>query len=75
MRITPITSKEIIGRYRKQANTILDSFTNQVLLQSNNKAKVNKVYKQLNTIGLVNAKILDNNAHNPKQAKLLYVLI
>ena len=70
MRIVPIVNTEIVGRYRKQANNILDVFTNQVLYTTNNKTKLNNVFKQINTIGLVNAKRLDKDVH----AQLLYIL-
>jgi len=70
MRIAPICSKEIIGRYRKINNTITDVFTNQILLRSNSNRTLNKKYNQLNAIGLLNAQRIDN-----KQTKLLYVLI
>ena len=70
MKIQPIVNKDIIGRYRKTANKIIDVFTNQTILKSNNNKKLNKKLNQLNTIGLINAQRIDNN-----QAQLLYVLV
>ena len=74
MRITPIVNAEIIGRYRKTANTITDVFTNKVLVKSNNKARIILLFNELNTKGLMNAKIIDNNAKNKTHDKLLYVI-
>ena len=70
MKIQPIVNKEIIGRYRKTTNKIIDVFTNQTILKSNNNKKLNKKLNQLNAIGLINAQRIDNN-----QTQLLYVLI
>ena len=74
IKVTPIVTNDIIYRYRKQANTVIDAFTNEVLTKSDNHAKLDKVINKLNKVGLFNAKILDNNTR-PQQAKLLYVLI
>ena len=70
MRITPITTQDII-LYRKVANQVLDTFTNKVLYTGN---KAENIYKEVNRIGLINAHIIDNNAKNGCNAKLLYVL-
>ena len=59
---------------RKQANAVIDAFTNEVLLKSNNVNKLDNTIKKLNKVGMYNAQLLDNNT-KPKQAKLLYVLI
>ena len=74
IKVTPIVNADIIYRYRKQANTVIDAFTNQVLTKSDNQAKLDKVINKLNKVGLFNAKILDNSIR-PQQAKLLYVLV
>lgn len=74
MKVTPIVNADIIYRYRKQANAVIDAFTNEVLLKSNNVNKLDSTIKKLNKVGMFNAKILDNNT-KPAQAKLLYVLI
>lgn len=74
LKITPIVTNDIIYRYRKQANTVIDAFTNQVLTKSNNHAKLNNIINKLNKVGLFNAKLLDNNS-KPHQARLLYVLV
>lgn len=74
IKVTPIVNADIIYRYRKQANTVIDAFTNEVLCKSNNANKLDNTIKKLNRVGMFNAKILDNNI-KPHQAKLLYVLI
>lgn len=74
MRIEPLTNANMILRYRKQANTVIDSLTNQTLLTNNNEKKLDKFIKKLNKLGYMNAHILDNNT-KPQQPKLLYVLV
>lgn len=74
LKVTPIVNADIIYRYHKQANTVIDAFTNEVLCKSNNTSKLDKAINKLNKVGMFNAKILDNNT-KPHQAKLLYVLI
>ena len=74
IKVTPIVNADIIYRYRKQANTVIDAFTNQVLCKSNNASKLDKTINKLNRVGMFNAKLLDNNS-KPAQAKLLYVLV
>lgn len=74
IKVTPIVNADIIYRYRKQANTVIDAFTNKVLCKSNNTSKLDKTINKLNRVGMFNAKLLDNNS-KPAQAKLLYVLV
>lgn len=73
LKVTPIVNSDIIYRYRKQANTVIDAFTNEVLCKSNNANKLDNTIKKLNKVGMYNAQLLDNNTK--PQAKLLYVLI
>ena len=73
MKITPICNCDIIGRYRKQSNTLVDTFENRILLRTKNKARLNKKYQEVNRVGMINAKILDGT--RPSTCKLLYVLI
>ena len=74
MRIEPLTNANMVLRYRKQANTVIDSLTNQTLFTNNNEKKLDKFIKKLNKLGYMNAHILDNNI-KPHQPKLLYVLV
>ena len=74
MRIEPLTNANMVLRYRKQANTVIDSLTNQTLLTNNSEKKLDKFIKKLNKLGYMNADILDNNT-KPQQPKLLYVLV
>jgi hypothetical protein len=74
MRIEPLTNANMVLRYRKQANTVIDSLTNQTLLTNNNEKKLDKFIKKLNKLGYLNASIIDNNP-NVRQPKLLYVLV
>ena len=60
MRITPLISADIVGRYSKKANCIIDNFTNTII-QTPSKNKRNKLYCRLNTIGLLNSNRLQNN--------------
>ena len=71
MRITPIVNVDIIYRYRKQANTVIDAFTNQVLMKNKNNSVLDKAIKELNRVGMINARILDNS--KGVQPKLMYL--
>jgi hypothetical protein len=71
MRITPIVNADIIYRYRKQANTVIDAFTNQVLIKNKNNSVLDKTIKELNRVGMINAGILDNC--KGAQPKLMYL--
>ena len=71
MRITPIVNADIIYRYRKQANTVIDAFTNQVLMKNKNNSVLDKTIKELNRVGMINARILDNS--KGVQPKLMYL--
>jgi hypothetical protein len=71
MRITPIVNVDIIYRYRKQANTVVDAFTNQVLMKNKNNSVLDKAIKELNRVGMINARILDNS--KGVQPKLKYL--
>ena len=59
MRITPLISTDIIGRYSKRNNYIMDNFTNTII-HTKNKQQQTKIFQQLNTIGLLNANRLQN---------------
>ena len=74
IKVTPIVNTDIIYRYRKQANTVIDAFTNKVLCKSDNASKLDKTINKLNKVGMFNARILDNNS-KPNKVKLLYVLV
>ena len=74
MRIQPIVTKDIIFRYRKMdASKVLDAFTNTIIKTSN----ADSLIKKLNKVGLINARILDNNATRPfkMQKHLLDVVV
>jgi ribosomal protein S7 len=58
IKITPIANREII-RYRKVANKVLDTFTNQVLYTGK---KAQHVYNRVNQIGMYNANVLDSGS-------------
>jgi hypothetical protein len=57
MRITPLVSKDIVGRYVKTGKGIVDHFTGMVI-PTTNKRQQSKVYSRLNTLGAVNAQRL-----------------
>ena len=57
MRITPLVSKDIIGRYVKTGKGIVDHFTG-VIIPTTNKRQQARVYSRLNTLGAVNAQRL-----------------
>ena len=59
MKITPLISTDIIGRYSKRNNYIMDNFTNTII-HTKNKQQQTKIFQQLNTIGLLNANRLQN---------------
>ena len=74
MRIQPIVTKDIIFRYRKMdTSKVLDAFTNTIIKTSN----ADSLIKKLNKVGLINARILDNNATRPfkMQKHLLDVVV
>lgn len=73
MKITPIVSKDIIGRYNISNNSIIDTFTNKVLLNGKT-SKLNKVLADINRIGLINSDRLQINATANKHLGLLYVV-
>lgn len=64
----------MVLRYRKQANTVIDSLTNQTLLTNSNEKKLDKFIKKLDKLGYMNAHILDNST-KPQQPKLSYILV
>ena len=61
MRIEPLTNANMVLRYRKQANTVIDSLTNQTLLTNNNEKKLDKFIKKLNKLGYMNAHLLNTH--------------
>jgi hypothetical protein len=71
MRIAPVVNADIIYRYRKQANAVVDAFTNQVLMKNKNNSVLDKAIKELNRVGMINARILDNS--KGVQPKLMYL--
>ena len=71
MRIAPVVNADIIYRYRKQANAVIDAFTNQVLIKNKNNSVLDKTIKELNRVGMINARILDNS--KGVQPKLMYL--
>lgn len=60
MRITPLISTDIIGRYSKKSNCIIDNFTNTII-KTPTKQKQARLYCKLNTIGLLNSNRLQHN--------------
>lgn len=76
MRIAPIMTMDIIGRYQKTSNKIIDTFTNKVIV-TGKENKIDALYKEINKKALLNADILDFNAKQPKNKKahLLYVVV
>ena len=66
MRITPITSTEIIGRYAKQGMKVVDTWLNQVLYTGTTELATQKALTRINRIGLVNCHIINQNAHLPQ---------
>jgi hypothetical protein len=58
MRITPITTKDII-RYYQAGSKVIDSFTNKVLYNGNNAPQM---LLKINKIGLLNASIIDSGS-------------
>lgn len=66
MRITPITSREIIGRYAQQGMKVVDTWLNQVLYNGTSKQATELALARINRIGLINCQIIDRNAQLPK---------
>lgn len=56
MRITPLISADIIGRYTKRNNSIVDNFTMKVI----HTKTPDKMLNKLNKIGMLNAQRLQN---------------
>ena len=57
IRITPLVSTDIIGRYVKAKNGVVDHFTNE-LIPASSKRMQSKILKKLNTVGLINSERL-----------------
>ena len=66
MRITPITSTEIIGRYARQGLKVVDTWLNQTLYTGTTEFATNKVLARVNRIGLLNSQIINRNAVLPQ---------
>jgi hypothetical protein len=66
MRITPITSTEIIGRYAKQGMKVVDTWLNQVLYTGSTELATSKALARVNRIGLLNNQIINRNAVLPQ---------
>jgi hypothetical protein len=54
IRVTPLVSTDIVGRYSKGKGCIVDTFMNKVFPTKNRRIQ-NKVFNKLNTVGLVNS--------------------
>lgn len=76
MRITPIQNADIIGRYAQQGLKVVDTWLNKVLYTGSNKQTVSMALAKINRIGLINGRIIDQNARLPKaqQKPLLYYM-
>lgn len=57
IKVTPLVSADIVGRYIKTGKGIVDHFTGMVIPTTNRKQQA-KVYARLNTLGAVNAQRL-----------------
>lgn len=73
MKITPLVSRDIIGRYNIINSSIVDTFTNKVLLRDKT-PKLNKILAEINRIGLINSDRLQINATTNKHLGLLYIV-
>ena len=76
MRITPISSTEIIGRYAQQGCKVIDTWLNQVLYTGTTELATNKILNRINRIGILNSQIINQNSILPKaeQKQLLYLV-
>ena len=66
MRITPITSTEIIGRYAQQGMKVVDTWLNKVLYTGTTELATQRALVKINRMGLINNEIINRNAMLPK---------
>ena len=72
MKIFPIVSKDILGRYIQKGNTIIDHFTNQVVLKRQTPLQAQALLQEVNRKGLLNSEIIDYNFLHPQHKRKLY---
>lgn len=73
MKILPITSLDIVGRYISKDNKLIDTFTNSVLYQGE---KAYSLASVCENIGLLNSHIIQyNSTHKNNPVRLLDVTI